>query len=168
MLFLDTRGAHILILGLRHLGAERPRMRASGRTGGPARLPAFRHGADVAATSGRCGDGHPRFRIKRSEVFVVTKVAPDHLAPGLLERSVKESTRASEAWRDRSPAAALAEQGHPAERDRSMHWCASNARAGSQYRCIELYRGVDRGSGKAFRRTAGLQPDRVSPLSRSV
>jgi 2,5-diketo-D-gluconate reductase B len=37
------------------------------------------------------GDGVRASGIKRDEVFVVTKVAPDNLAPHLLQRSVKDS-----------------------------------------------------------------------------
>ena len=37
------------------------------------------------------GEGVRASGIKREEVFIVTKVAPDNLAPGPLERSVKES-----------------------------------------------------------------------------
>ena len=37
------------------------------------------------------GEGVRASGIKREEVFIVTKVAPDNLAPGPLARSVKES-----------------------------------------------------------------------------
>jgi diketogulonate reductase-like aldo/keto reductase len=40
------------------------------------------------------GEGIRASGIKREEVFVTTKVAPDNLAPGLLQRSVKDSVAA--------------------------------------------------------------------------
>ena len=90
MLFLDTKRAHIPILGL---GTWELRGRECARLVGQAVRLGYRH-FDTAQMYGNerdVGDGIRASGIKRSEVFVVTKVAPDHLAPGLLERSVKES-----------------------------------------------------------------------------
>ena len=61
------------------------------------------------------GEGVRASGIKREEIFVVTKVAPDNLAPRQLERSVKDSLGQLRLGRDRSSAAALAEQGRAAE-----------------------------------------------------
>lgn len=90
MLFLDTKGAHIPILGL---GTWELRGRECARLVEQAIRLGYRH-IDTAQMYGNereVGEGIRASGIKRSEVFVTTKVAPDHLAPGLLERSVKES-----------------------------------------------------------------------------
>lgn len=90
MLFLDIKGAHIPILGL---GTWELRGRECARLVEQAVRLGYRHfdTAQMYGNEREVGDGIRASGIKRNEVFVTTKVAPDHLAPGLLERSVKES-----------------------------------------------------------------------------
>ena len=90
MLFLETKGAHIPILGL---GTWELRGRECARLVEQAVRLGYRHfdTAQMYSNERDVGDGIRASGIKRNEVFVVTKVAPEHLAPGLLERSVKES-----------------------------------------------------------------------------
>ena len=90
MLFLDTKRAHIPILGL---GTWELKGRECARLVEQAVRLGYRHfdTAQMYGNEREVGDGIRASGIKRNEVFVVTKVAPDHLAPGLLERSVKDS-----------------------------------------------------------------------------
>ncbi|MFN3350435.1 aldo/keto reductase [Pseudorhodoplanes sp.] len=87
---LDAKNAQIPILGL---GTWELRGRDCARVVEQAVRLGYRH-FDTAQLYGNerdVGDGIRASGISRSDVFVVTKVAPDNLAPGLLIRSVKES-----------------------------------------------------------------------------
>jgi diketogulonate reductase-like aldo/keto reductase len=90
MQYLDAKGAHIPSLGL---GTWELRGRACARLVEQAVGFGYRH-FDTAQMYGNerdVGDGIRASGIRREEVFVVTKVSPDNLAPRLLERSVKDS-----------------------------------------------------------------------------
>ena len=86
------------------------------------------------------GEGVRASGITREEVFIVTKVAPENLAPGPLERSVKESLGQFAARRDRSSAAALAEHGRAAEDTIDALVQRQARRAGPSYRRLEFHR----------------------------
>lgn len=93
MQFLDAKGAHIPILGL---GTWTLRGRDCVHLVEQAIRLGYRH-IDTAQMYGNereVGEGIRASGIKREEVFVVTKVAPDNLGPRLLERSVKDSAGA--------------------------------------------------------------------------
>ena len=83
---LDAKNAQIPILGL---GTWELRGRECARVVEQAVRLGYRH-FDTAQLYGNerdVGDGIRASGISRSDVFVVTKVAPDNLAPGLLIRS---------------------------------------------------------------------------------
>ena len=147
---LDAKGAHIPVLGL---GTWTLRGRDCVRLVEQAIRLGYRHfdTAQMYGNEREVGEGVRASGIKREEVFVITKVAPDNLAPRLLERSVKESGRRAAPRRDRSAAAALAEQGRAADGDdrcagrrpsatgscvisacRITRWRCSRRRAGSR------------------------------------
>ena len=89
MQFLDAKGAHIPILGL---GTWTLRGRDCAHLVEQAIRLGYRH-IDTAQMYGNereVGEGIRASGIKREEVFVTTKVAPDNLGPRLLERSVKD------------------------------------------------------------------------------
>jgi len=90
MLFLDVKGAHIPILGL---GTWELRGQACTRLVEQAVRLGYRHfdTAQMYGNEREVGEGIRASGIARNDVFVVTKVAPENLAPGLLVRSVKES-----------------------------------------------------------------------------
>lgn len=90
MLFLDAKGAHFPALGL---GTWELRGRDCARLVEQAVRLGYRHfdTAQMYGNEREVGDGIRASGIRREEVFVVTKIAPDNLAPRLLERSVKES-----------------------------------------------------------------------------
>lgn len=93
MQYLDARGAHIPVLGL---GTWTLRGRDCVRLVEQAVRLGYRH-FDTAQMYGNerdVGEGIRASGIRREDVFVVTKVSPDNLAPRLLERSVKESVGA--------------------------------------------------------------------------
>lgn len=88
-----AHGAHIPALGL---GTWELRGRECARIVEQAVRLGYRH-FDTAQMYGNerdVGDGLRASGIKRDEVFVVTKVAPDNLAPERLQRSVKDSVGA--------------------------------------------------------------------------
>jgi diketogulonate reductase-like aldo/keto reductase len=90
MQYLDAKGAHIPILGL---GTWDLRGRDCTRIVAQAIEFGYRH-FDTAQMYGNerdVGEGIRASGIKREEVFVVTKVAPENLAPRLLVRSVRDS-----------------------------------------------------------------------------
>lgn len=90
MQYLDAKGAHIPILGL---GTWDLRGRECVRIVAQAVGLGYRHfdTAQMYGNEREVGEGIRASGIVRDEVFVVTKVAPDNLAPRQLERSVKES-----------------------------------------------------------------------------
>lgn len=93
MIYLDAKGVGIPALGL---GTWELRGRACARIVEQAIRLGYRH-IDTAQMYGNerdVGEGIRASGIKREEIFVVTKVAPENLAPGLLVRSVKESVGA--------------------------------------------------------------------------
>lgn len=90
MLFLDAKQLRFPALGL---GTWELRGRECARLVEQAVRLGYRH-FDTAQMYGNerdVGDGIRASGIKREDVFVTTKVAPDNLAPTLLVRSVKES-----------------------------------------------------------------------------
>ncbi|HWV54113.1 aldo/keto reductase [Pseudorhodoplanes sp.] len=93
MLYLDARDAHFPALGL---GTWELRGRDCARIVEQAVRLGYRHfdTAQMYGNEREVGEGIRASGIKREEVFVTTKVAPDNLAPRLLERSVKESVGA--------------------------------------------------------------------------
>lgn len=93
MLYLDAKHVRFPALGL---GTWELRGRECARLVEQAVRLGYRH-FDTAQMYGNerdVGDGIRASGVKRDEVFVVTKVAPDNLAPALLVRSVKESVGA--------------------------------------------------------------------------
>jgi diketogulonate reductase-like aldo/keto reductase len=93
MLYLDAKHVRFPALGL---GTWELRGRECARLVEQAVRLGYRH-FDTAQMYGNerdVGDGIRASGIKREEVFVVTKVSPDNLAPTLLVRSVKESVGA--------------------------------------------------------------------------
>ncbi len=93
MQFLDAKGAHIPVLGL---GTWPLKGRDCVRLVEQAVRLGYRH-FDTAQMYGNerdVGEGIRASGIRREDVFVVTKVSPDNLAPRLLERSVKDSVGA--------------------------------------------------------------------------
>jgi diketogulonate reductase-like aldo/keto reductase len=90
MQFIDVKGAHIPILGL---GTWELRGRDCVRLVEQAVGLGYRHfdTAQMYGNEREVGEGIRASGIRREEIFVVTKVAPDNLAPRLLQRSVKES-----------------------------------------------------------------------------
>ncbi|MET0279033.1 MAG: aldo/keto reductase [Pseudorhodoplanes sp.] len=90
MLYLDVKGAHIPMLGL---GTWTLRGRDCVRLVEQAIRLGYRH-IDTAQMYGNereVGEGVRASGLKREEIFVVTKVQPENLAPHLLTRSVKDS-----------------------------------------------------------------------------
>jgi len=87
---IDVKGAHIPILGL---GTWELRGRECARLVDQAITLGYRHfdTAQMYANEREVGEGIRGSGIRREEVFVTTKVAPENLAPRLLERSVKDS-----------------------------------------------------------------------------
>lgn len=93
MLTLDAKGARIPMIGL---GTWTLRGRDCSRLVEQAIKLGYRH-IDTAQMYGNereVGEGVRASGLKREEIFVVTKVSPENLAPGLLTRSVKESVGA--------------------------------------------------------------------------
>lgn len=93
MLYLDAKHVRFPALGL---GTWELRGRECARLVEQAVRLGYRH-FDTAQMYGNerdVGDGIRASGIKREDVFVVTKVSPDNLAPTLLVRSVKESVGA--------------------------------------------------------------------------
>ena len=92
MQFIDVKDAHIPLIGL---GTWELRGRDCSRLVDQAIKLGYRHfdTAQMYGNEREVGEGIRASGIKRDDVFVVTKVAPDNLAPRLLERSVKESVR---------------------------------------------------------------------------
>lgn len=93
MPYIDAKGAHIPILGL---GTWDLRGRDCTRIVAQAIELGYRH-FDTAQMYGNerdVGEGVRASGIKRDQVFVVTKVAPDNLAPHQLVRSVRDSVGA--------------------------------------------------------------------------
>jgi diketogulonate reductase-like aldo/keto reductase len=93
MLYLDAKDAHFPALGL---GTWELRGRDCARIVEQAVRLGYRHfdTAQMYGNEREVGEGIRASGIKREEVFVVTKVAPDNLAPAPLVRSVKESVGA--------------------------------------------------------------------------
>jgi 2,5-diketo-D-gluconate reductase B len=90
MQVIEAKGAQIPIVGL---GTWELRGRDCVRLVSQAIKLGYRH-FDTAQMYGNekdVGEGVRNSGIKREEIFVVTKVAPENLAPRLLERSVKDS-----------------------------------------------------------------------------
>lgn len=90
MQFAESRGARIPLVGL---GTWELRGRDCVRLVDQAIRLGFRHfdTAQMYGNEREVGEGVRASGIKRGDVFVVTKVAPDNLAPERLIRSVKES-----------------------------------------------------------------------------
>ncbi len=90
MQVIEARGARIPAVGL---GTWELRGRDCVRLVDQAIRLGYRHfdTAQLYGNEREVGEGVRASGIRRDEVFVVTKVAPDNLAPRLLERSVKES-----------------------------------------------------------------------------
>jgi 2,5-diketo-D-gluconate reductase B len=90
MQFIEAKGCRIPAVGL---GTWQLGGRDGARIVEQAVRLGYRHfdTAQMYGNEREVGDGIRASGIKREEVFVVTKVAPDNLAPGKLERSVKES-----------------------------------------------------------------------------
>jgi 2,5-diketo-D-gluconate reductase B len=93
MLYLDAKDAHFPAIGL---GTWELRGRDCARLVDQAVRLGYRHfdTAQMYGNEREVGEGIRASGIKREEVFVVTKVSPDNLAPTLLTRSVKESVGA--------------------------------------------------------------------------
>lgn len=90
MQVLNAKGAHIPIVGL---GTWELRGRDCARLVQQAIRLGYRH-IDTAQMYGNerdVGEGVRASGVKREDVFVVTKVSPENLAPGALVRSVKDS-----------------------------------------------------------------------------
>ena len=93
MLYLEAKGARIPALGL---GTWTLRGRDCARLVEQAVRLGYRH-IDTAQMYGNerdVGEGVRASGIRREDIFVVTKVKPENLAPHLLTRSVKESVGA--------------------------------------------------------------------------
>jgi diketogulonate reductase-like aldo/keto reductase len=93
MLYLDAKHVRFPALGL---GTWELRGRECVRIVEQAVRLGYRHfdTAQMYGNEREVGEGIRASGIKRDEVFVVTKVSPDNLAPTLLMRSVKESVGA--------------------------------------------------------------------------
>ena len=93
MLYLDAKAVRIPALGL---GTWQLSGRDCARIVEQAIRLGYRHfdTAQMYGNEREVGEGIRASGIKREEVFVTTKVAPDNLAPGLLQRSVKDSVAA--------------------------------------------------------------------------
>jgi 2,5-diketo-D-gluconate reductase B len=93
MLYLDAKGMRFPALGL---GTWQLNGRGCTRIVEQAIRLGYRHfdTAQMYGNEREVGEGIRASGIKREEVFVTTKVAPDNLAPGLLQRSVKDSVAA--------------------------------------------------------------------------
>ncbi len=93
MLYLDAKDAHFPAIGL---GTWELRGRECSRLVEQAVRLGYRHfdTAQMYGNEREVGEGIRASGIKREEVFVVTKVMPDNLAPALLTRSVKASVGA--------------------------------------------------------------------------
>jgi 2,5-diketo-D-gluconate reductase B len=92
MLSIEAKGASIPIIGL---GTWELRGRECSRVIDQAIRLGYRHfdTAQMYGNEREVGEGVRASGVKREEVFIVTKVAPENLAPRPLERSVKESIR---------------------------------------------------------------------------
>ncbi|MFZ5692771.1 MAG: aldo/keto reductase [Pseudomonadota bacterium] len=93
MLYLDAKNVRFPALGL---GTWELRGRECARLVEQAVRLGYRHfdTAQMYGNEREVGEGIRASGIKRDEVFVVTKVSPENLAPALLLRSVKESVGA--------------------------------------------------------------------------
>lgn len=93
MIYLDARDARFPALGL---GTWELRGPECSRLVDQAVSLGYRHfdTAQMYGNEREVGEGIRASGIRREEVFVVTKVSPDNLAPNLLVRSVKESVGA--------------------------------------------------------------------------
>ncbi|MGD9924875.1 MAG: aldo/keto reductase [Pseudorhodoplanes sp.] len=93
MQYLDAKGAHLPILGL---GTWQLTGRECSRIVEQAIGLGYRHfdTAQMYGNEREVGDGIRASGLKREELFVVTKVSPDNLAPKLLARSVRDSIAA--------------------------------------------------------------------------
>lgn len=90
MEYVDTKGAKIPAVGL---GTWELRGRACSRVVEQALRLGYRHidTAEIYDNEREVGEGIHAAGIKRDNVFVTTKVWPDHLAPRELERAAKNS-----------------------------------------------------------------------------
>ncbi|MDU6748203.1 MAG: aldo/keto reductase, partial [Bradyrhizobium sp.] len=90
MLMIDANGARIPALGL---GTWELRGRTCARIVEQALTLGYRHidTAQVYENEQEGGEGLRASRVRRSEVFLTTKVWTTHFAPNDLERSTKES-----------------------------------------------------------------------------
>jgi len=90
MMFLENKGVRIPAIGL---GTWELRGRDCARLVEQAVRLGYRHfdTAQMYGNEREVGEGVRASGIRREEIFVVTKVAPEHLAPQALERSVKDS-----------------------------------------------------------------------------
>ena len=161
---IEANGARIPLIGLGTWdlrGKTCARMVEAGA--GPGLSP-HRHRRDVPQRGGG-GRGAARLRRSARRGF--------HHHQGLVERSARPRLRAlgpgkprkAQARQRRSAADPLAELQHSAEGNhrRALQDEARGRRA--PHRRVELQPGADRGSGEAFDRAAGQQPDRAASLS---
>src|SRR5580704_12460427 len=90
MHYVEANGARIPAIGL---GTWDLRGRTCARTVEQALRLGYRHidTAEMYGNEREVGEGLRASGVKRSDVFVTTKVWQDHLAPAELERAAKES-----------------------------------------------------------------------------
>jgi diketogulonate reductase-like aldo/keto reductase len=87
--FVEAKGARIPLLGL---GTWQLRGRACARVVEQALRLGYRHldTAEIYDNERAVGEGLHASGVKRSDVFVTTKIWPSHFAPGELERTARE------------------------------------------------------------------------------
>src|ERR1700709_2773331 len=90
MNFVEANGARIPAIGL---GTWELRDRTCARIVEQALRLGYRHidTAEMYGNEREIGAGLRASRLRRDDVFITTKVWPDHLAPPELERATKES-----------------------------------------------------------------------------
>ena len=112
------------------------------------------------------GEGLAASGVPRDRVFVTTKVRPDRMAEGDLQRSVDESLSKLRVVRDRPSPAPLAEPGDPAGGHDPRAQCGEAGRTGAAHRAVELHQPAARRGLAPDQRAFRGRADRIPPLSR--
>ena len=162
---LDANGATVPRLGL---GTWQLRGEVCERTVAAALRLGYTHvdtaqgyGNEEAVGAGIAASGVPRERL-----FLTTKVRPDRMGDGDLQRSVEESLLKLAGHAGRSPAAALAQPGDPARRQHPRPERGQARRSRPAHRPVQLHQRAARGSLAADRGAVRGRADRVPSVSR--
>ena len=128
----------------------------------------FRH-IDTAqgyANEAAVGDGMQASGVRRDDVFVTTKVQPQLVSDGPLQRSVEEKSEAAARLRDRPPASALAQSRHSSGGEPAGARRRETPRPDAPHRRIQLHRRAARRGDAPVGGADRHQPGRIPSLSR--